>query len=314
MNNEKFAIEHLEGLGITAKVIETGKLYTTYIDFAKASGYPEAVVNIRTGNDREKSLRGSLLKGKTVKVLAKGKHGTWNDILYVVQSEEGECFMFGEDGLEISQSVIEQMQAEIAELKARVGVLEYECLTAEEYKIKAPEQAKSPQQIRDEVVEKAKRDVAELSTSGMSVRVKSTSKQGYSYIDNYGIEFVVNSDKRTVVALLHGNFSKLIRIKGIAKCTPGDCFNAHLGKAIALRRAMGLEVPSEYMNAPQPTEVRVGDVVTGGREGYYSADKRFTITSETEFRSGFYYEEEHGDWIEPDQIGRIIDDSREKEE
>ncbi|MCA0117385.1 hypothetical protein LCD32_00040, partial [Bacillus sp. RSS_NA_20] len=52
-----------------------------------------------------------------------------------------------------------------------------------------------------------------------------------------------------------------IRERGISKCAPNDCFNAHIGKAIALRRALGLEVPSEYLNVPQPTDVRVGDVV-----------------------------------------------------
>jgi hypothetical protein len=76
------------------------------------------------------------------------------------------------------------------------------------------------------------------------------------------VRFVVNPDKRTVVALVIDNaFRKTVREKGIAKCDPSDCFNASIGKAIALRRALGLEVPTEYLTAPQPTEVRVGDVV-----------------------------------------------------
>ncbi len=53
-----------------------------------------------------------------------------------------------------------------------------------------------------------------------------------------------------------------VRDRGIAKATPDDCFNIHIGKAIALRRALGLAVPDEYLNAPQPTEVRVGDFVS----------------------------------------------------
>src|SRR5690606_31968390 len=68
-------------------------------------------------------------------------------------------------------------------------------------------------------------------------------------------------EKRTVVCLLKGFRIPVIYAKGIAKCAPGDCFNVHIGKAIALRRALGLKVPSDYLNAPQPTEVRVGDVV-----------------------------------------------------
>src|SRR5699024_6527622 len=79
--------------------------------------------------------------------------------------------------------------------------------------------------------------------------------------DAYNGEFVVNKEKRTVVALLRGWGSGTIVKRGIAKCAPKDCFNVHIGKAIALRRALGLEVPDEYLNAPQPTEVREGDIV-----------------------------------------------------
>lgn len=56
--------------------------------------------------------------------------------------------------------------------------------------------------------------------------------------------------------------------KGIAKCASSDCFNVHIGKAIALRRALGHQVPTEYLNAPQPTEVHVGDVVAVGYRNY----------------------------------------------
>lgn len=102
-----------------------------------------------------------------------------------------------------------------------------------------------PQDIRDGIIEKAKRDVANM----LDLRGRK--------------EFVVNRDKRTVVALGYTQFRYPIKVnsRGIAKCDPSDCFNVHIGKAIALRRALGLVVPAEYLNAPQPTEVRVGDVV-----------------------------------------------------
>jgi hypothetical protein len=106
---------------------------------------------------------------------------------------------------------------------------------------------KTPQQIRDEIVEKAKADIERLLSSQ---RVKSS--------------FVINKEKRTIVALVPDAFRYPIKIRsrGIAKCDPSDCFNSALGKAIALRRALGLEVPAEYLSAPQPTEVRVGDIVS----------------------------------------------------
>ncbi|MEC0764481.1 hypothetical protein P8898_19355 [Bacillus haynesii] len=115
--------------------------------------------------------------------------------------------------------------------------------TTEEERLWKPE--KTAQEHRDEIVEQAKADVERLSNRycGRSV------------------EFVVNHEKRTVVAILKGVNTGIVYTKGIAKAAPDDCFNEHIGKAIALHRALGLEVPDEYLNAPQPTEVRVGDVV-----------------------------------------------------
>lgn len=45
--------------------------------------------------------------------------------------------------------------------------------------------------------------------------------------------------------------------RGIAKCNPNDVFNEHIGKAIALGRALGLDV-SEFEQAVQPTKVLAG--------------------------------------------------------
>lgn len=117
----------------------------------------------------------------------------------------------------------------------------------------------SPQQQRDAIVEQAKKDVTELARDFFGVKKYQV---GMYMCD---VDFVVNMKKRTVVALMahrvKGESDRNIMSRGIAKCAPTDCFNAHVGKAIALRRALGLEVPAEYLNAPQPTEVRVGDIV-----------------------------------------------------
>ena len=104
---------------------------------------------------------------------------------------------------------------------------------------------KSDQQKRDEIVARAKEDGVDL------VRRHFVSKA----------DFIVNAAKRTVVALGKSWIDGRILRRGIAKCAPNDCFNEHIGKAIALRRALGFEVPSEYLNVPQPEEVRVGDVI-----------------------------------------------------
>ncbi|QAW54958.1 hypothetical protein [Bacillus subtilis] len=154
---------------------------------------------------------------------------------------------------------------------------------------------------RDEIVEQAKADVEELSNYGngvwheTDVFMKATCK----------VEFVVNRDKRTVVALLRGVRTRNVYARGIAKAAPSDCFNVHIGKAIALRRALGLAVPDEYLNAPQPTEVRVGDVV----EGHAVKDTALVISDDA-------WPPISGAWV-PLKYARqyefrIIDDSREE--
>ncbi|MFT0803338.1 hypothetical protein VSK91_21980 [Bacillus swezeyi] len=118
------------------------------------------------------------------------------------------------------------------------------CTTQEEHLWK---QEKTAQERRDEIIEQAKADFLKL------VR--------HSNQLDCVVNFIVNREKRTVVALIKGEYTGDVYARGIAKVAPDDCFNEHIGKAIALHRALGLEVPDEYLNAPQPTEVRVGDVV-----------------------------------------------------
>lgn len=166
----------------------------------------------------------------------------------------------------------------------------------------------TPQQKRDAIVERAKKEIEELKNTYdlYDVPDEADTKRPY----NCNAEFIVNAEKRTVVVLTKGVDSGIIRAKGIAKCAPTDCFNAHIGKAISLRRALGLEVPADYYNAPQPTEVRAGDVVNGNDEsGYYKPTKRFTITTVRFDRH--YYAEDSSDYIYESQIGKIIDDTRE---
>ncbi|HZH59855.1 MAG TPA: hypothetical protein VEY70_09805 [Metabacillus sp.] len=118
-------------------------------------------------------------------------------------------------------------------------------------------QEKTAQERRDEIVEQAKADIENLKYRTFYGELR------YSY---HGIvcnvEFVVNKEKRTVVALLKSVGEGAVKSKGIAKGAPDDCFNVHIGKAIALHRALGLAVPDEYLNVPNPTEVHVGDILT----------------------------------------------------
>jgi hypothetical protein len=149
---------------------------------------------------------------------------------------------------------------------------------------------KTDQERRDEIVENAKRDIANL------VEFANT-----DYAKN--VEFVVNREKRTVVALLKGFHSGRVFDKGIAKCSPNDCFNVHIGKAIALWRALGLSVPYEYMNVPQPTEVRVGDFIKSGGMVYEVVEKKDWVSTDWTCTVDSYRAKH--------MVDRIIDDSRE---
>lgn len=87
-----FEIERLEGCGITAKVINTGALYTTFSDFARAAGYPEAI------NPKCKDI-----EGQVVNVLAKGKHDCHGCVIYVIENSYGNCYLIEDFGLTITE-------------------------------------------------------------------------------------------------------------------------------------------------------------------------------------------------------------------
>lgn len=113
---------------------------------------------------------------------------------------------------------------------------------------------------RDEIVKRARADVAELERIGRDVDARLPRESSF-YSDFYRIKFEINREKRTAVALVTDRHSDRVRSRGIAKCAPGDTFNVYIGKAIAIRRALGLPVPDEYVNAPQPLRLRAGDAV-----------------------------------------------------
>ncbi|MCR8997954.1 hypothetical protein NW825_24090, partial [Brevibacillus laterosporus] len=153
-----------------------------------------------------------------------------------------------------------------------------------------------------------------------NVRNPALRGRGDIYIKNrLGLtaDFIVNKEKRTVVCLLRGGVTPNEYARGIAKCSPDDCFNVHIGKAIALRRALGLDVPTEYLTAPQPAEPRVGDVVKSthafGRnpEGRVSQVGGGKYICASEGLTFFTTDGEHV-WRFKDNV-KIIDDSRDQE-
>ncbi|MBL3731581.1 hypothetical protein JIN86_18495 [Lysinibacillus sp. HST-98] len=73
-------------------------------------------------------------------------------------------------------------------------------------------------------------------------------------------EFIDKHDKDTHINI-HDNAIIAYKLDtadfGISKCNPSDVFNEYIGKAIALGRALGLDV-SEFEQAVQPNEVVMG--------------------------------------------------------
>lgn len=74
-------------------------------------------------------------------------------------------------------------------------------------------------------------------------------------------DFIVSKEKRKVICLLKDMETNKVTSKGIAKCDPADVFNVDIGTAIALYRALGLNVPSDYLNVPNPTDYEAGQIV-----------------------------------------------------
>lgn len=175
---------------------------------------------------------------------------------------------------------VEALQAEIEALKAT----QKPPVTVIADAIKRYKE-RTPNQKRKAIIDEAKAFVAE----NLSKNHPHTLDDGLGawFVSEGGIfsvttevDFVINSKKSAVVALVKGIHNKNVRGKGIAKCNPSDVFNEHIGKAIALGRALGLDV-KRFEKATQPTEFAVGQVTKGtsldtGKVTRIEDDKAYT--------------------------------------
>jgi hypothetical protein len=116
------------------------------------------------------------------------------------------------------------------------------------------------QLTRREIVEKAKADVADIIAKAKGSKRNHDGNYTFREKVTY-VKFNVNREKRTVAALIYSNIDDKLLEKGIAKVAPDDVFNVDIGKAISAHRAYGLDVPDEYLNAPKPEGVAVGDTI-----------------------------------------------------
>lgn len=185
-----------------------------------------------------------------------------------------------------------------------------------------------PKLTRDGVIKQAISDVKDLlsreyyaSLGGDGVIVVSHVGNGVDF--RMGgmsdrVDFFINASKGAVVAkLTFDTASKPLKnrtyeTEGRAKCAPGDVFNEHIGKAIALRRALGLEVPVEYFEVEvrDRDDLAVGDVVRGDATGdilELTAEKRNPCVG---FIPGKAFDLHNGNWIASSQVTLINDSAR----
>ncbi|GAA0347548.1 hypothetical protein GCM10008931_43540 [Oceanobacillus oncorhynchi subsp. oncorhynchi] len=153
---------------------------------------------------------------------------------------------------------------------------------------------------RQEVVNNAKQKIERLENRVVKVF-------GINEVYNCKSVFIVNKEKRTVVSLLKNPLTGEIIKRGIAKCLPEDCFNAHIGKAIAFYRALNRDIPNEYLNAPAPEGKEVGDVVNYWNRFMNKYENKTLVSSDN--LVGKYTA--HTKSV-ASKTGRVIDDSDRK--
>lgn len=185
----------------------------------------------------------------------------------------------------------------------------------------ARERLRKREKTRDEIVAMAKADVETLLKSpvgNVPICHSPGSRAGYDPNDTDRVEFVVNREKRTVVALIYSHaWGKSLWARGKSRCAPDDVFNTHIGKALSIRRALGLPVPYEYMDVPVPTEPSRGDLVKATAEciegNMYVIDRKAKATElSVSIVDGAYWLTT-GTWLNRDDF-EIVDDSRDHAE
>lgn len=101
-------------------------------------------------------------------------------------------------------------------------------------------EVKSANQQRAELIEKAKKFVEEL----------------VAIYPCFTIEFFRKNNRITCVIKIAD--SGKVCFVGRANCIPGGVFNERIGEAISLAKALKIDIPVEFLQAVQPSEVVVG--------------------------------------------------------
>lgn len=185
------------------------------------------------------------------------------------------------------------LELEVAELKTELNLIVEQLRGNDGFAKKVVEEvtkeetkAKTTNQLRAEIIEKAKEFVEVKSECVKdSYRVTGGYKRKEKENPNYcglvmKVEFEVYNQWK-VEALCKYLDGELVT-KGVALFSPSDVFNEHIGKAIALGRALGLDV-SEFEQAVQPNEVEIGHTIRYYKNGV--ARFKHNVTRDTEIET-----------------------------
>ncbi|WP_432702251.1 hypothetical protein [Lysinibacillus sphaericus] len=228
-------------------------------------------------------------KGDIVEV-----EGFWSEgINYIGEGNSTGCYFSRVELVETKPTKNQRITAlenEVAELKLIVHELRGKKSIEPSTTNTVEDKPLTPNQQRAEIIEKAKKFVKQNLANGRTSN-RTAEKGNSTYRDNYyEVDFFVKEGKITaVVYWLVSNERRIVEPSNVgrAKCSPNDVFNEHIGKAIALGRALGLDV-SEFEQAVQPT-IAVGQIVHSGMTIYE------VLTLENIF-GNVKYKDENGYW------------------
>ena len=241
--------------------------------------------------------------------LTRVKTGTYNGLGPVVIRREFAGIELV-DATPTKKQRIESLENEVEALKSRIEALETGAIKNDEAGrdvadrvCKALSNALKPQtpnQRRKAVIERAKAFVAD---------VEKKAPKGCGKLNWYVSkpEYHINKEKRVVTVLVKWERSGDIIEKSIARCAPGDVFNEHIGKAIALAKAYGLDCPKEFTDAPQP-EIVVGQVVRNSEYSWLGDGKVSAIMPNQYVIASKGYTVCDGSWNYID-TAQILDDT-----
>lgn len=195
--------------------------------------------------------------------------------------------------------------------RAKMLEAELKTMKAENAREKEERRPQPRNMSRAEVIEAAKKDVEDLRRQMVNGTRKTEGSYAFREKMTDG-EF--KHEGRRTTAIVRCVFSGQVLDMATIIAPESICANKHIGNAIALRKALRLEVPTYYIDAPQPIHVHAGDKVRPLMGGMFStmtmtAEKRYPEKDHL-FGRAYVTKENSTVWFGEEQV-KIVDDTRE---